>query len=71
MQHKNQLLNGESASIKASQLLSEHIYTYKNISANTATNIWGKSTGQTVYTQQDITSRLQHGVHSAALVSSD
>jgi pyruvate/2-oxoacid:ferredoxin oxidoreductase alpha subunit/pyruvate/2-oxoacid:ferredoxin oxidoreductase beta subunit len=71
MQHKNQFLNGELASIKASQLLSEHIYTYKSINSNTTTNIWGKSTGQTVYTQQDITSRLQQGVHSAALVSSD
>lgn len=74
MQHKNQLLNGESASIKASQLLSQHIYTYKNIDSAASTsssNIWGKSTAQTVYTQQDITSRLQHGTHSAALVSSD
>ncbi|OAD07719.1 hypothetical protein MUCCIDRAFT_136063 [Mucor lusitanicus CBS 277.49] len=73
MQHKNQLLNGESASIKASQLLSQHIYTYKHLdgAASNTSNIWGQSTGQTVYTQQDITSRLQHGTHAAALVSSD
>jgi pyruvate/2-oxoacid:ferredoxin oxidoreductase alpha subunit/pyruvate/2-oxoacid:ferredoxin oxidoreductase beta subunit len=69
---KTQLLNGESASIKAAQALSEHIYTYKNIaSPSNENNIWGKSTGQTVYTQQDITARLHHGVHASALVSSD
>lgn len=69
---KSQLLNGENASIKAAQGLSEHIYTYKNIaSPSTEDNIWGKSTAQTVYTQQDITSRLHHGVHASALISSD
>jgi sulfite reductase (NADPH) hemoprotein beta-component len=69
---KTQLLNGESASIKAAQALSEHVYTYKNIaSPSSDNNVWGKSTGQTVYTQQDITARLHHGVHASALVSSD
>lgn len=51
--------------------MSQHIYTYKNIASSSSDTIWGKSTGQTVYTQQDITSRLQHGTHAAALVSSD
>ncbi|RCI01994.1 hypothetical protein CU098_002541, partial [Rhizopus stolonifer] len=35
-------------------------------------SIWGSKAAQTVYKQQqDITSRLQHGIHAAALVSSD
>lgn len=66
----HQLLNGEVASIKAAQALSQHIFTYKNVIPTLAeNNIWGTSTGQTVYTQQDITSRLHHG--TSALVSSD
>lgn len=72
MSHQKQLLSGENASIKAAQALSEHIYTYKNFSVVPVDeNIWGKKTAQTVYTQGDITSRLHHGVHASALVSSE
>ncbi|KAI8978378.1 thiamine diphosphate-binding protein [Pilobolus umbonatus] len=67
----HQLLNGESASLKAAQLLSEHIYTYKSLSTRT-TNVWGNITAQTVYSSpQDITSRLHSRVHASALVSSE
>lgn len=69
MSHQKQLLSGENASIKAAQALSEHIYTYKNFPVVPVENIWGKKTAQTVYTQGDITSRLQHA--SSALVSSE
>ncbi|KAI8373988.1 thiamine diphosphate-binding protein [Choanephora cucurbitarum] len=65
-------LNGESASVKAAQALSEHIYTYRAIDSPIhEKSIWGSKASQTVYTQQDITNRLQHGIHAAALVSSD
>lgn len=64
------LLTGENASIRASQALSEHVYTYKEvISPTDENNIWGKKTEQTVK-QQDI-DFFQHGVHASALVSSE
>jgi pyruvate/2-oxoacid:ferredoxin oxidoreductase alpha subunit/pyruvate/2-oxoacid:ferredoxin oxidoreductase beta subunit len=64
-----QLLNGENAAIKAAQALSEHIYTYKPIT-NPSTNIWDKTTGQTVLTQ-DLASRLHSRTHASALLSAD
>ncbi|KAG1456680.1 hypothetical protein G6F55_006370 [Rhizopus delemar] len=63
-----ELLNGESASIKASQVLSEHIYTYKSIEQKDVKNIWGNQTSHTIYNQNELL--LDQSLHASALVSS-
>lgn len=62
-------LNGELASLKAAQLFSQHIYTYKNLADSPIKNVWDRVSERTVYKHQDIVSLLHHG--DSALVSSD
>ncbi|RCI05979.1 hypothetical protein CU098_011771 [Rhizopus stolonifer] len=62
------LLSGEDASMKASQALSEHIYTYKPINQTQDENIWKKKTSFTIYNQSGLL--LDQDRHAAALISS-
>ncbi|KAI9244802.1 thiamine diphosphate-binding protein [Sporodiniella umbellata] len=67
MSHR-ELLNGESASIKASQKLSEHVYTYKSFDINQEKNIWGNKAKFTVNSQSELV--LDSNIHASALISS-
>ncbi|CAO3677514.1 unnamed protein product [Rhizopus stolonifer] len=63
-----ELLNGESASIKASQVLSEHIYAYKSVNESQDKNIWGNKTSYTINNQNELF--LDQTKHASALISS-
>ncbi|KAG2199636.1 hypothetical protein INT47_005161 [Mucor saturninus] len=68
------LFTGEKAALTASQGLSEHVYTYKNVkTTQDISNIWGNQTRTTVKEDNGelLFNQLQHGVHAAALVSAD
>ncbi|CAO3701383.1 hypothetical protein G6F70_004741 [Rhizopus microsporus] len=64
----HQFLNGESASIVASEAFSEQIYTYRSIKTSDNETIWKNKPKLSIYRQNELI--IDSSLHTSALVSS-
>lgn len=69
MPHR-QFISGENACFNAAQVLSEHVYTYKQFDSVTDKNVWGSTTTQNVLKQSTVLP-FQHGVSASAFIKAE